>query len=376
MSIFICSLKFENYKLQTVMMQEIELQNQKVTFKGNSFQFIKQIFLYLLFLLPLLSFLTLGRCWFHFCKVLLVLSLPVLFIFFIVNFLGDRFSFDDTKRQIIKIGWKIPYQRVKTIYLVEADKMLSVGIKKSWLQRIWLVQALDIEKKQQLLKELVKRFPKEILHQRKFRGWVFTVVFILGILILYSGFLFYVYRTSPQVQIVPQRKAWESVQDLLSSQKGYTLERVSFRLPKNFTLVKKEKQTLIFKDENKKTKLIVTPGIYKEPSFPKFLLYYAMGIKDGYDLFKVIYYAHFGIIPLSLKGVWLSNLSRVKIYEIERPPFKGFILEGIKNKKEFVDVVLIHRERGDEINFIISSLEKRVINRNILKMILGTLKTR
>ena len=356
-------------------------QSQKITFRGNILLFVKQGYVYFLPICLLLSFMMVGKyCFFHFFIFILVLSLPGVFFLYIIGFPLNRFSFDDEKKQIVKfLTGNIPYRKVKAIYIVEYGKLLNVSIKKGWLQKAFLAMALDIKEKRQVVEELLKRFPKEILHQRKLSQRKFIMRFMLPVFLMFSILEVYIYWKIPQVRVVPQRKNWEIAQNLLiREQKKYTLERVAFLIPSCFKLVKVEEQKLLFENKDKKAKLIATPGLFKkflqEPSpMGKFLFFYGMGIVDSYELYQAVYYARFGIIPLTLKSVVLGNLDEIKIYEIKKVPFKGFIMQGTKNGREFTDILLVDKKKKNEINFTISSSGK--IEEEILKIIVDSVKS-
>ncbi len=355
----------------------MEQESQKITFKGNILLFVKQGYVYSLPICLLLSFMIAGwNCFFHLFIFGLVLSLPGVFLLYIGSPL-NRFSLDDKKKQIVKpLTRGISYHKVKAIYIVESGKLLDVCIRTGWLRRTFLAVALDIKQKQRVIEELAKRFPKEILHQRRFSTWKCIISIVLGFFLIHSIFLFYFYRKNPQLRVTPQIKSWIITRDLvIKGQKRYTFEGVAFGLPQGFKLVKEEEEKkLFFADEDKKTKIMVIPGLYKDIDLPqsKSLLFYGLGIKNSYGLFQTVYYARFGAIPLILKGIALKDLNEIKVYEIEKFPFRGFITQGTKDEKEFLDILLVDENKNSEINFNISSSEK--LSEEILKIILGSVK--
>ncbi|MEW6618746.1 MAG: hypothetical protein AB1422_05280 [bacterium] len=353
-------IEFIEKLLRWISLPKVKIQQNQVVFKGRNILFVKKWCLDFLFCGIFLSLLFMGRyCWFHSFLCLLVLTSPSFILFCILfAFLFAGFSFDDQKREIVRSkGMSIPYEKVKGIYITEVGKLLRVSIKeKGLLKESSLAEALSIEDKQRLMEELDKRFPPEILHERRFFIWRFPAqTMMLLILFISSIYIFYVYQECPQVRIIPKKRGWEISQP--TKENRYNLRGIAFSLPEGFKFVKAKNGRLFFK--NKETGIVVDSGFYKSlPSALSLELYYFTGIKESYGLYQAVYYARFGIIPLVLKAIRLSGRKKVEIYEIEEEVFKGFIMRCLQDKRWVADILLKNKKKGWEINFMISSSKR------------------
>jgi len=279
----------------------------------------------------------------------LIFGLVVAFLFNLL--MGSWFSLlfslfpsklllDDENRVIIsKLPLRkniISYERIKEIRILDWKDFLhlqayvEVGIRKT--KKVILL-ATNKGDKERLKEELVRRFTK-VEETKSVYPTFFSLYSILFFFIIpFIGYLlltFNIYTKCPQVKIYPQRLSWKSENISLENRNFYTLHSVKFSLPKEFELVEEKEELLHFKSREE-AQIVITPaGIWKmfqEIEGIKDVLF-LLGIKDNYDLLKVVMGSRIGTLPLLLKSIHLKRFDEVKIYELKKGYFKGFLLQG------------------------------------------------
>jgi hypothetical protein len=340
-----------------------------VTFRGDSIRLIGQFYLGAVPVLMIITFMSMGNFWFYPFLFYLGLSVPLILPVAFLSMFSNGFTFNDEERRITKKFTRgVPYEKVKAVIINEDGKTLSVSVKTGRLQRKILVWTLDSNEKKRLEEEIAKRFPHEILLQRKRSTLRMTALMTFVPFLLFSVCHGYLYHKHPEVRIVPQVKQWETTRNL-SGGKDYTLKGISFFLPEGFQLAKTEERELMFE------RGVVTMVVYSNSSYEELLSKGRLSwikINDIYDLYGATYYSRFGLVPLVLKSIALSGLREIRIYDIRHPTLKGFVVQGIKGMKETAQIILVDKKAGSGISFYISSPEK--IPEEMLMSIVGSVR--
>jgi len=323
----------------------------------------------------LLAFVLVGRFWFRtFLYFLIAIPPSLIIIWFSLRF-WDWFYFDDRKERVVRcFRQNIPFQKITAIYITDVSHWFSVlaktGPKRS--QQTPLVQVLDQGEKRKLEEELRKRFPNKIVHRKpgRFSDWksILLAVFVVELVIYVALYVWM--DLYPWSKVVPEKIAWSGAQSLSGTERQHTLGSISFSVPENFEAIRGEKQLLVFRGKHTKAKLKVV--LNSDIQVPRFLRH-MMGMRDAYDFYRMTYYARFGIALLSGKAFVLSHLYDVRILEIEQDGLKGFVVRVTRRGIDIAEITLVDREKGQEIQFTLSSLEP--IDDETLGAIIGSVQT-
>ncbi len=325
-------------------------------FKGNGRLLLKNVFLYVLVMAPLLSLCLMGALWIHVFLTIMALSLIMLPVFTSLIARTDGFSFDDEGQVITRpVGKPVPYSAITLMELNETAGLLQVHVKRGKFNRIALVSALDRNAKARLVEELMKRIPGLVIRERAYADWK-SVFLIASILILATaGFHGYLYARHPQVGIVPQR--FETIRDggAKSKANSFTVGDFSFRLPHKFRKLGTEGDVTFFEDrEVKRTEINVVANWIAPSSVRRKIFRYATGMGDYADVLEHSYNARFGIIPLVLKDIALAGMQDIRIFMVGQQAIGGFITQGSKKGRELTHIMLVGGKERKEINFFIS----------------------
>jgi hypothetical protein len=84
-----------------------------------------------------------------------------------------------------------------------------------------------------------------------------------------------------------------------------------------------------------------------------------LGFGDGYELLRRMYFARFGLVPLSMKAERLEELEEAKIYEIQGAPLKGFMVRGrTRRGKRIAWIQLLDKAEELDLRLNFSSTEE------------------
>lgn len=264
----------------------------------------------------------------------------------------NRFVFDDEGGTFRKPGGRrIPYSRVRGVYLVERGGAVDVFVKQGFLRTATLAEGVPAAKADRLRDELSRRFPDR-MHRRS--RWTVLVapaaVFAMIVLLLASAHLF-LYQRYPQLRtplgtIAPEaRKGGRALPPL------EFVEWVGFTPPAGFRYIGEEGGELYFEDKARRRRLKVVGGIQRTLlREQKALFRHAMGVGNQADLLDLTYRARFGIIPLLLRTQDLAGLEQVAVYGIA-PPLRGYLRQGRRDKTEETHIVLTDEQGDQEIHF-------------------------
>ncbi|HWR57706.1 MAG TPA: hypothetical protein VN328_02355 [Thermodesulfovibrionales bacterium] len=284
------------------------------------------------------------------------------FLFSFIN----KFTFDDAQKVIRRaLKEKIPYESVRAIWINETSNHIDILIKRKGILKYPLVNGLELQEKSKLMEELAKRFPPQIMKERKIANLKIILGYGFAILAIYSIALFYLYHKYPILFTIPR------VQSIIISKspslpaKQHTIEGHTFSLPSSFAFVNKEKEDMKFEDAANKIKVTVTGRLFKyEPVADSF-----MGIGDSYDFLRMGVKARFGFIPLLSRIVFRDSL----IYQFDEGSIKGLLIQRKDKQKELAHIVMVDKKKSKELNFYLSSTER--IDKETLTEILSILVT-
>lgn len=344
-------------------------------FQGKSILFLKNVFLYVLVLAPLVAFCLMGEKWAHSFLGMAVLSLPVFLLAGALIARFDRFSFDDEHAWIIKSGKRtIPYQSIQRIDINETGRLVQVSLRQGLFRRSSLAYALDNADKPRFLEELRKRLPQVSVRERRFVDWKSIGIIAAVIVLLTVGFHLYLYRQYSELAAVPQQVAWSGSGKKARNAQQYTLGEFSIAMPKQYQVTGQDEGGLQLEDREAKTAVTFIIKPQKDVSaLSTAFLGYATGIRDYADVLETGYHARVGVIPLMIKLFALSNLADVRIYEIQQPvpqigsvqgkaallpAFTGFATLGKKKDQEIVTIVLMDKKRKADMHIFISASKR------------------
>ncbi len=349
---------------------------EKPDFQGSGVMLLKHSVLYVLITTPILSFCLMGPHWPRIFLVMLVLSVPFVLLAVLLVSRFDRISFDDDKQQIVKSGGcLIPYQSIKRIDIYETGRLVQIGIKRGFLQRTLLLYALDGAEKTRLLESLRKRVPDSAgIREKRHVNWKSIGAIVLLLVVLTAGFHLYLFRTKQGLNVIPQKVAWESVEQLSKKRQQYIIGNFSVTMPVRFQLIGTEEGALQFEDKIKKNEVRFFTGQHKDlPERGERFIRYITGIHNYYDVLDMAFTARTGVVPLILRDIALTGLTGVTINAIElltrtapdgnsgeslKLFLKGFSVTGEKKGKNIASVLLVDREQQKELHIFFSGTDR------------------
>jgi hypothetical protein len=84
-----------------------------------------------------------------------------------------------------------------------------------------------------------------------------------------------------------------------------------------------------------------------------------LGFGNGYELLRKMYFARFGLVPLSTKAERLEGLEEAETYEIQGAPFKGFMVRGrTRQGKRVARIQLLDTTEELDLRLNFSSTEE------------------
>lgn len=331
--------------------------------------------LFVLFSCFVLSFAVMGTAFARLFLALLILAFPLVLLgvlFKAVNW----FEFDDDHRRIVRaFGRGFPYDRIKTIRIKERWGRSSFSVGTGWLRKRWLADGLNRDETDRVEQELARRFPFAPIRRKAYSNGMMAMIIAAFLLVIgsaYSGFIYYAYTREPRLFLMPEKKDWMAAGKTKSGV-HYTMNGLGFDLPRRFTVLHNTGTWRSFEDKKNETMLSVDSGIYSSifgqgTSVVRCLT----GIGDSYDLFRLVYGERFGTLSTAMKIISFSRIREIKLYEIEQPPLRGFVLQGKKQGEAFAEIVVTDKASGNEIHFLMQ--QPGAVNERTLRSVVGSIK--
>ena len=331
--------------------------NMNLQYRGNGLLFLRNVYLYAAVTAPLLSLCLMGAAWPRLFVGMLLLSL---FLVPLAAFLVSRidgFSLDDAKQAIVRrLGRNIPYASVKVLDINDTSGMLKVSVRQGGLVSFPLSSALARRDKLRLITELRERIPLIEIRVRASADW--KVLFAAGLIVVLATAAFhaYLYARHPAIRVLPQQVDWKQGGGGTEKTREYIAGLYSFSLPMRFHYRGREGEVFFFEDAGtKRTEIKVAVKEQAARPFPGPEGYrFVTGMGDYAEALERAYSARFGVIPLVLKGIALSGMSDVRLFEVRYDAFRGSIAQGSKKGTELTHIILAGGAARAEIYFFIS----------------------
>jgi hypothetical protein len=316
-------------------------------------------FLYLLLFGLLVSIGLMGGNWKSFFLMSLVAVLPIAAVITLLTAWGNRFSFDDERRAIVKPGRRpILYGQVKGISINERSSSLDVFLQQGWRGTTFLVESLDASEEQRLREDLVARFPNLKIGKKRWTTAIAAAV-MLGLLAAGFGISHaYLYKRYPQLSMTLQAVQWETQKKNKKQQPEY-VEEFEFTLPDGVKLISDMGSQMFFEDMNKKLRVKVVANMERPDlsSIGKLLLR-GMGVQDFYELLDLSYRSRIGVIPVLLRTLELQGLENIAVFRVGPPLLRGYITQGTREGEEETHIVLVGDRPHEEIHFFITGPQR------------------
>jgi hypothetical protein len=324
-------------------------------YQGSTFQVSAASFLYLLLFGLLVSIGLMGENWKSLFLMSLAAVLPVAAAISLLTAWGNRFSFDDERRAIVKPGRRpILYGQVRGISINERGRSLDVFLQQGWRGTTFLVEALDASDDRRLREDLAARFPGLTIGKKR---WTTTVAVAVMLGLLAAGFgtaHAYLYKRYPQLSISPQAVQWEAPKKSKKQQPEY-LEDFEFTLPDGVKLISDMGSQMFFEDMNRKLRVKAAANIERpDPASIGTLLLRGMGVRDYYELLDLSYRSRIGVIPVFLRSLELQGLENITVVRVGQPFLRGYITQGKRDEEEETHIVLVGDRPREEIHFFIT----------------------
>jgi hypothetical protein len=330
----------------------------ELQFKGNGIQFLKNVFLYILATVPLLSLCLMGAAWLRVCLGIIVLSMVLLPIIAWLTSRIDGFSFNDERQAIVRrIGRPIPYSSIKQLNLNETSGMLQVSIQQGAYRSVSIVSSLGRSEKSRLQAAFAERIPLLVIREKAYADWKSLIILNLLILSLTAAFHGYLYSRHPHVGIVPQRIEWMQSEATKFGMKERSTGDFSYSLPAQYLREGIEGDVTFYGDSGlRKTEFkVVAKSRGGSPETFSRLLRFLIGMGSYAEVLDKAYPARFGIVPLMVKDIALTDMSDIRIFSVRTKDLEGYILQGSKQGSASTSIMLAGDRDRAEIYFFISS---------------------
>jgi hypothetical protein len=272
---------------------------------------------------------------------------------------------------------RIPYDKIRSIVIVEASERFTINVKTGWLPPSPLVRNLGKHDAELAEKEFEQRFPSDKIRKESYsnkRTMVFIAIVSLVVVIVLAGLLFSVNRSERLKAVTVEKTEWSAVHHL---QKGtpYQMNGFSFLLPKRFVLVKQDAAWLYFEDSISRTKINVGAGLSQDANFRHgSVIGFLTGIQSDYDLFHIAYTARYGLIPVFTNSIIFKELTEIKLTEFSRGSLRGIVLQGVKEHDPVAEIIVADHERG--VHFLVTQFgEKKKIKEDLLQSIVAGIRS-
>lgn len=348
----------------------MKLGSREMDFKGSGALFLGHLYLSVLVTAPLLSLCLMGASWLPLFLGMMSLTLPAALLIGLLISWQDGFSFDDEQQQIVRLsGAGIPFASITQIDIRATGWLLQVRIRQGGQRSATLSYALRAGDRQRLREELLKRFPRDMVLEKRLADLSWLSMVMATVVLLTAGLHGILYRNDPQLRVVPQKTAWSST--ALPTQDGphYSAGSFLLSLPGNFTLRGEGDNAFLFVEGATRAEVTIMFGPPTETFAPRSgMIRFMTGIQDHFDALSAAYHARFGIITLVLKKTALAGLQGVSIFEIQQQSLKGFATVGEKGGNEFASVLLTDMDQRAELNILVTC--PTPVERKTLDMIL------
>ena len=325
-------------------------------FKGSTGRLAASMLLYLGMFAAVTAYGLMGDQWAPFFLFALAVCLPFALAVAALSAWGNRFSFDDEAKCIVKTGRSpVPYERITGLFINGRGNVVDAFIKQGWRGTSFLVEALSASERQRLGEALAARFPGM---EVKAKRWGTTAAAFTLLVLLLAGFgaaHVFLYQRSPQLSLRPQAPLWDREEAVRKKPLEEYLEDFAFVLPAGTKLISEQDNALFFEDKNKKLKVKAVSNIQR-PELESFRWFfrYAMGVRDYYELLDLSYRSRAGIVPLFLRSLQLQGLEGATVIRIGPPFLRGYITQGKRDEEEETHIVLAGDRPREEIHFFVT----------------------
>jgi hypothetical protein len=297
-----------------------------------------------------------GALWLPLFLGMMVLTLPVALLIGLVTSSRDGFSFDDEQQRIVRqSGSGLPYAGITQIDIRATSRLLQVRIRQGEQRSATLCHALRAGDRQRLLEELLKRFPRSMVQEKRLTDLRSLLMVMAMAMLMTAGLHGILYRDDPQLGTVPETMVWDRAARPDQGAPQYTAGSFLFSLPVNFTLRGEGDNALLFEENATRTVVTVMYGPPAETLAPRSaLIRHMTGIRDYFDALSAAYHARFGVITLVLKKTALAGLREVRIIEVSQQSLKGFVTMGQKDGNWIARILLTDREQQAEIHILVT----------------------
>jgi hypothetical protein len=323
----------------------------------------------------LVSFGLLGGNWPYLFFASLAIMLPVVLVATLVIAWTNRFSFDDDLQAFVKPGSRrIPYNRVAVVYLADRGHSLDVFIKRGWMHRTSLVEAVPRGRAQQLRDELAARFPERIRQRGRWHAFLPVLTIFLLVSLALAGAHVFLYDRFPALRAEASALTPTKAHKPRSKPPVEFLDEIGFTPPRGFHYISEDKGVLYFEDKARRLRLKAVGGINRDILQEQAVLFRTvMGVNSYADLMDLAYHARVGIIPLFLRALDLVGLDQVALYTAEKP-LRVFISQGKRGKEEETHIALFGGRPDQEVHFFFFG-PTRVPEKDLIRFIDGVVPT-
>lgn len=346
----------------------------KPRYQGNGLLFLRNVFLYVLVSVPVLSLCLMGPAWTHLFLSMMTLSLVLLPAVSLLVPRLDGFSFDDQAQAFVRSrgGRPIPYSAVKRIELNETSGLLQVALKRGGFGSVALISTLDAAMKPDLIGELKKRLPGIETRERRNQDW--KALALVGVLFLSATAVFHGYLRAqhPAASVRVETKDWTETNAQKKRREEHRTGPYLISVPTPYRYAGREGDMLFFEDrgEHRTEIKIVSPAGDPLRSRQQRFLFLAAGIGDYAQALNTAYTARFGIVPLALKVFSLTGMTDVRLASITQGEFRGLVTQGVKRGRETTHILIAGDNGRRELNYFISG-PSRMADGDLRRLLAG-----
>jgi len=324
------------------------------------------------------SFMIMGTAFARMFACSFVILTALFLIGYAVSLPSNWFEFDDDKKTIRKaFRNRIPYDKIQAIVIAETPKRYTVSVKTNWMPPYPIASGLSKDDAEFAEREFKLRFPSDMIRRESYSkkrfGAIITIALLI-VVILLANYFYRLYRMEPPEVVTPEKKEWLTA---TRPQEGatYQINGINFVLPNRFIQVKEDKEWLYFEDHTSKAKIKVGPGVTQDVNLKHGTVFgFLTGIQSDYDLFRLAYTAHYGLLPSLQNSHAFKELFEIKLYEISRTTLQGIVLQGIKGNKSVAELIVADNARG--LHFFLSQpAEIGKISEELLQSIAASIQS-
>jgi hypothetical protein len=331
-------------------------QNTEQIFHGNGLRMAIYPALYVVLFALIASVGLLGENWPFLFGLLLLILLPSVFLVARLSDRKNRFSFDDERRVLARPGRRdIPYERIRAIYFNERGRALNVFARQGALRTSPLVEAMAAGRKQELVEELNKRFPKGMVRRLRWSPPMTGGTLLLVFALCLGGAHGYLYHRYPQLALFPRTLSMSPKEAGAKTAPKQRLGEYSFTLPRRFLLAGDEGNRLFFGESEKKERIeIVVNTVGRALQENALAFRWGMNVRNVGDLLDLAYQSKVGLVPLLIKAADLAGITNVALIRLELPLLRGYVIQGWRGWEDVSHIVLVGKQGGSELHFFIT----------------------